>query len=294
MYNKEHWQEQLADVLTETFRREVVIKSLNAVGGGSINRAYSLVTNIGNYFVKANNLPDSRENFIAESAGLELLRQNCQLTVPEVFGLAASENYYFLVMELLGQQPRSSSYWHDLGIGLAELHQKTNKQYGLDSNNFIGSLRQFNTEKNTWAEFFIEQRLDVQIKLALDNGLLSKYEAKMFDGVKRSLVNMIPEEKPALVHGDLWGGNIFRGNSGEAALIDPAVYYGHREMDISFTHMFGGFDRQFYESYQEAYALEPGFSERVDVHNLYPSLVHLNLFGRSYWSQIKQTLDRFR
>jgi fructosamine-3-kinase len=115
---------------------------------------------------------------------------------------------------------------------------------------------------------------------------------KKFQRIYPVLENFFPKEKPALLHGDLWSGNIMRGKNGMPVLIDPAVYYGHREMDLAFSRLFGGFESLFYESYETVFPLEPGFEERVPVYNLYPLLVHLLLFGKSYLSGIEKTVNR--
>ena len=123
---------------------------------------------------------------------------------------------------------------------------------------------------------------------AIDKNTIIQFE-KLFV----ELHNILPDESPSLVHGDLWSGNFMTGTDGEPCLIDPAVYYGHREMDLSMTKLFGGFDDKFYEAYNVEYPLTPGFEERVDIHNLYPLLVHVNLFGGQYVSQVRGILKRF-
>jgi fructosamine-3-kinase len=100
-------------------------------------------------------------------------------------------------------------------------------------------------------------------------------------------------ENPALLHGDLWSGNVMVNEKGEPCLIDPAVYYGYREMELAFTKLFRGFENDFYAAYHASFPLQPGFTERVDIYNLYPLLVHANLFGGSYFQQVEQILRRF-
>jgi fructosamine-3-kinase len=108
------------------------------------------------------------------------------------------------------------------------------------------------------------------------------------------ILDLMPKEPPALVHGDLWSGNLMVDEQGNPCLVDPAVYYGHREMDIAFSRLFGGFSHDFYLSYHEAFPMEPGIENRIDLYNLYPLFVHLNLFGRSYFGQIDMTVSRFK
>ena len=131
------------------------------------------------------------------------------------------------------------------------------------------------------------------VKMAVDNKLATAVFVANIELVLKEIITIMPEEPPALVHGDLWSGNLMVDSKGQPCLIDPAVYYGHREMDLAFSHLFGGFDQRFYEVYHDVYPLQPGFDKRIDLYNLYPLLVHLNLFGRSYLGQIENIIARF-
>jgi fructosamine-3-kinase len=105
---------------------------------------------------------------------------------------------------------------------------------------------------------------------------------------------LLPTEKPSLLHGDLWSGNLIKDDKGEPCIIDPAVYYGNREVDLAMTKLFGGFDDDFYFHYDEAFPLQPGYEDRVDIYNLYPLLVHVNLFGSTYVPSVDRILRRFQ
>jgi fructosamine-3-kinase len=114
-----------------------------------------------------------------------------------------------------------------------------------------------------------------------------------FNRLYEVLPSLLPNEKPALLHGDLWSGNYLVDDQGSATLVDPAVYYGNREAEIAFTHLFGGFQPNFYQGYTEAMPLENSFQERVPLYNLYPLMVHVNLFGSGYLGAVERTLTRF-
>ena len=181
-----------------------------------------------------------------------------------------------------------------MGARLAALHRCSKDFFGLDHNNYIGSLRQFNHQQTSWVNFFIEQRLNVQLKLAIDSGMMDSKWLNEFESLYAKLPAMLPEEKPSLLHGDLWGGNLITDEKGEPCLIDPAVYFGSREADLAMTKLFGGFDDEFYTSYQHTFPLQPGYDKRFDIYNLYPLLVHVNLFGGSYKSAVANILKAFR
>jgi fructosamine-3-kinase len=196
-------------------------------------------------------------------------------------------------MEFIEQGPQNKFYWKDLGSGLANIHKATNVLFGLDHDNYIGSLRQLNTSSENWIDFLVNKRLNVQLKLAMDSGLAGSQMMKSFESLYLKLPTLLPEEKPALLHGDLWSGNIITTRSGEPCLIDPSVYYGCREVDLAMTKLFGSFPGDFYDSYTDTYPLLSGYQDRFELYNLYPLLVHLNLFGTQYRSPITGILSRF-
>jgi fructosamine-3-kinase len=225
--------------------------------------------------------------------GLDLLRANTKLTVPRPIKAGNINGISYLLMENIEAGVTKTDFWIDFGRQLSEIHRITDKMYGLGYDNFIGSLEQKNIQHDDWVRFFIEMRLYPQLELARNSGKIDKDLQDRFEILATKLPQLIPAEPPSLLHGDLWSGNFLTDSSGHAALIDPAVYFGHREMEISFTKLFGGFNSAFYDSYDENYPLEPGFDQRMDIHNLYPLLVHVNLFGTSYLNGIVSTLSRY-
>ena len=156
-----------------------------------------------------------------------------------------------------------------------------------------GRFEQYNHPNSNWINFFIEQRLDVQVKLAIKSGAVDAGWEKKFEALYAKLPSLIAVEKPSLIHGDLWSGNLITDEKGEPCLIDPAVYYGNREADLAMTRLFGGFSGEFYSAYEEAFPLPPGAEGRVDLYNLYPLLVHVNLFGGSYVHSVESILRAF-
>ncbi len=271
----------------------VSVERFQSVGGGCINHGGKLKTSSGDFFFKWNDAKKYPGMFEAEAKGLRILKQHAKIHIPEVIGWFEESPFQGIILEFVESKSKSRSYWTELGSQLASLHRNSSDVFGLDHPNYIGSLKQFNNASSSWITFFIEQRLEVQLNLAIDADHFDRSIVKSFQKLYQELPSIFPNEKPALLHGDLWSGNVITTSDGKPCLIDPAIYYGHREAEISFTQLFGGFDDMFYHSYHENYALAPGFDDRIDIYNLYPLLVHVNLFGGSYVSQVKSIIKRF-
>lgn len=285
--------EQFFDaVLFQSLGESLPVTSYRVVTGGCINNALKISTERGPYFLKWNQDP-TNHFFETEARGLELLRSTATLTVPEVYNIGEAEGQDYILMEYLEKQAPSHTFWEDFGIGLAELHKNKAPKYGLDHQNYIGSLPQKNEPMHDWVEFFIENRLEVQLGLAIYNNLIDSEFARRFRILYAQLPGLLVYEPPSLLHGDLWTGNFIIGPEGQAAIMDPAVYYGNREMEMAYTQLFGGFDNLFYTAYFDVLPVEPGFQERADIYNLYPLLVHVNLFGSSYLSGVERVIRRY-
>jgi len=197
----------------------------------------------------------------------------------------------FLALEWLEPGPAGTRADEELGRGLAALHAATPEAFGLDQDNFIATLPQANQPASTWAELYGERRLRPQLRHAVSSGRASPELARRVEGVIRRLPELVgPEEPPARLHGDLWSGNVLHTEGGEPCLVDPAVYGGHREVDLAMMRLFGGFSERCYAAYEESYPLSPGHQERVALYQLYPLLVHVNLFGGGYLGSVERAL----
>jgi fructosamine-3-kinase len=227
--------------------------------------------------------------FEREAEGLKALAGANEIRVPSVYLVGAG----FLLLEDLAPAPRAERYWRSFGSQLARLHLHTSTQFGFAQDNYLGSALQPNKLTNDGHEFFADQRLGFQVRLARDNDLLSKGELKEFEELVGKLPELIPVQPASLIHGDLWSGNALTDAAGQPALIDPAAHYGWAEAELGATALFGGFDPSFYVAYQEERPLERGWQARLDVYNLYHLLNHLNLFGHSYHAQLVNILRRF-
>lgn len=285
--------ERLSQELSRHVGRPVDVESDVPVGGGSINDAYRLDTNEGRFFVKVNNADRFPSMFAAEADGLQRLHATGTIRVPHVIATSEDHDDSFILMEWVEGGLKTDAFWAEFGRSLAALHRNTASTFGLDRSNYIGSLKQVNTPHDHWPEFLITCRLEPQVRMARDRKRIGDGDVLRFERLYAKLNGLFPKEPPALLHGDLWSGNFLCDAEGGPVLIDPAVYYGHREMDLAMTRLFSGFEEEFYTAYNETWPLEAGWEERVDLCNLYPLLVHVNLFGGGYVQQVESVLRRF-
>jgi fructosamine-3-kinase len=200
----------------------------------------------------------------------------------------------YLLLEYLDPGRRDADFDEKLGRGLARLHRFGASGFGLEQDNFIGSLPQHNRAHPSWSEFFRSERLEPQLARGETASLFSSRHRRMFDQLFEKLDQLCgPQEPPSRVHGDLWGGNLHVDEKGEPALIDPAVYGGHREMDLSMMQLFGGFGERVFSAYDEEYPRATGHQDRLPLYQLYPLMVHVNLFGASYLGSVERALSRY-
>jgi fructosamine-3-kinase len=273
---------------------------LNSLGGGCIaDAALAVFADGTRVFVKrAAGAPGM---FECEAEGLQALAAAGAIRVPVVLAVAADA----LVLEMIESAPRRAGFFEHFGRAFAALHGSRGKACGFSSDNYIGATPQPNQPLDGpwdeaapdtgsgWPAFFLERRLRFQAELAArrDGGEL----ARLLDRAESQIRDLLEVacEPPVLLHGDLWGGNYLVDDRGEACLIDPAVYYGHREADLAMTRLFGGFDGAFYAAYDEARPLPPGHADRLPLYQLYHVLNHFNLFGGGYHGQARQILQQF-
>lgn len=286
---EQHLQHHLGNSIT--------IQSSTSVSGGDINEALCLILSDGKkVFLKYNHTPLPKL-FEYEVDGLQLIASTKALRTPKVLAYdeGSSEHPSFLLMEWIEvDRTVSSSTMREFGQQLAKLHQQTNSFYGLEADNYIGSLPQFNQPQNAWVDFYRDQRLGIQLELLKKKGRLNVERERLLNQLMENLDQFIDEQavQPSLLHGDLWSGNYMMSN-GKAVLIDPAVYFGHREVEIAFTELFGGFSNAFYEGYNEVWMLPRSYEARKSLYQLYLLLVHLNLFGETYGSSVDRVLRQY-
>ena len=268
------------------------IRDAGSVSGGDINDAYRVTLADGRVvFVKANDRADSAM-FPAEARGLTWLGDGRALRTPAV--LCVSEigaEHPFLALEYLAPASRVRDFDERLGRGLARLHGSGAPVFGLHFDNFIGRLPQSNSTRPSWVEFYREERLLPQLELARKARRASARMERGFERLFGCLDELVgPDEPPARLHGDLWGGNLHVDERGEPCLIDPAPYGGHREVDLAMMRLFGGFGPSVFAAYDEVFPPSDGADRRVPLYQLYFLLVHVNLFGGSYVAGAERAL----
>ncbi len=284
-----HLEERFFDF----FKEQTKIASYQPIHGGDINQCFLLETSRGKYFMKVNASLFGLDFFEKEARGLIILANTGSIRVPRPLFDGKFHQQVYLVMEYLEKGDPDPNFWQSFGQSIAALHRNTAEKFGLPFQNYIGRLHQQNNEHEKWSSFYAHERILCLVEKALKRQLIDKNESDMAETICNKLENYIPEEPPALLHGDLWKGNFISQHNGQPAVFDPAVYYGHREMDLAMAQLFGGFDPVFFESYQEAYPLKNGWAERTDLFQLYPLLVHLLLFGGPYRNQVVSILKKY-
>lgn len=275
---------------------EIQVIRIRPVGGGCISPAAILESTGGTFFLKWN-ARQSSEFFAAEAEGLAALASGGPVRVPRVMGRSGpGEPTAWLLLEYVESGRAGPDWAIRLGRGLAELHRSRGNRFGWDRPNFIGSLAQANDRTSGWATFWWARRLEPRIRSTRDQGLLQRSEARLLESLEPVLPALVEPvasaDGPSLLHGDLWSGNVMTDGTGAPVLIDPSVYHGHREVDLAMAHLFGGFPEDFFRAYDEAWPVQAhGLSARTAAYQLYPLLVHLELFGRGY---VGSTLEAAR
>ncbi|GLP96462.1 fructosamine kinase family protein [Paraferrimonas sedimenticola] len=266
----------------------VAIESANPVSGGDIAESYRVTAGKQAFFVKIRPQNAPPELLPCEAVGLNAIAATGSIDTPEV--IASDKD--FLVLPALTPKRADEEHWRTLGRGLAKLHSAPQTEFGFVHDNFCGLTLQPNPRTANGFDFFAEHRLLHQTQLAFDKGLLTAKDCQELELLAGRLSRWIPAQAPSLVHGDLWSGNQMCTEQG-SVVIDPAAHWGWREVDIGMSLMFGGFERAFYDSYQEHFPMENRWQERMPLYNLYHWLNHLNLFGGQYLPEVRSTLQRF-
>ncbi|MHB8580471.1 MAG: fructosamine kinase family protein [Ignavibacteriaceae bacterium] len=271
------------------------ILSTHPVSGGCISEAFKIDTKSGRSLLLKINSSEPPDMFLKEANGLTELRKANAIKVPEVIAVDSS----FILIEFISSSGKSKHFFEDFGRKFALLHGFLGDRFGFYEDNYIGSTPQINItnveDENDWIKFFFNKRILYQFRIAEKNGFATSELTSGISKIEKIIAQILSSvnEKPSLLHGDLWSGNFITDETGNACLIDPAVYYGNREADIAMTKLFGGFTNEFYDSYNECFPLPDGYEYRENIYKLYHVLNHLNLFGMNYYTQTLSLINYY-
>ena len=279
-----HIESCIADATGDSF----AIQSRTSIGGGCISAAERLRGAKGSFFLKTNT-PDFLEQFEAEQDSLEALAGTGAIRIPRPIASGQAEGKSYLVLEYIETGSSHANGWRDFGRQLAALHRIPQAYFGWKRDNVIGSTFQSNRRRDNWIDFWREERLEPQFRWARERGFDPRGASKLLEILPQFYGDFEPQ--PSLLHGDLWSGNAAFDSQGQPFLFDPCCYFGDRETDLAFTEFFGGFSRDFYDTYNEALPLHSGYERRKTLYNLYHCLNHFNLFGSGYAPQAQAMID---
>jgi len=279
---------QVREALASALGAEV--RALTRVHGGDVAISFRAELSDGRTcFAKTHTNPPPGF-FSTEARGLAWLREARTVLVPEV--LAVSDDPPLLALEWIEEGPPRAQGEADFGRQLAALHGSGAPCFGREDGRTTGSRRLPNGPCADWCTFYAERRLRPLARLAADGRALPGHGIRALESIANRLVELAgPEEPPARLHGDLWGGNRLVDRAGRSWLIDPAAHGGHREFDLAMMRLFGGFSEDCFAGYAEVAPLAPGWRERVALHQLAPLVVHAIKFGGGYVGSALDALD---
>lgn len=265
---------------------------LEALPGGDIALVYQVNFFDGEQLVCKVTRPKTPSTTNTEARMLGYLKNHSDLPVPDVIYV---DDQMLIMTQLEAGDGLSAGAQEDAARHIAALHSNKADQFGLGFGTVIGTLAQPNEQLDSWVEFFRDQRLMHMAEVSRDIGRIDEAFYARIYRFSKTLPDLIGEPaKPSLLHGDLWTGNVLVKGDKISGFIDPAIYYGHAEMDLAFSTLFGTFGQRFFDAYKEYRAIDPGFyEERRDIYNLWPLLVHVRLFGGSYVKTVSNILTRF-
>ena len=261
------------------------VAAARRVGGGCINEGWRVELEDGTALFVKTRAQVAPGEYAAEADGLRWLAEPGAVRVPAVHAVADD----MLALEWIDEGSMDAAGAEAFGRGLAELHAAGADEYGWHAPIRFGRLEISNEPMADWPSFYVERRVRPLARQAFDEGSLSRSGVDAVDAVCERIADLAgPAERPARLHGDLWGGNVLAGADGRAVLIDPAAHGGHREVDLAMLRLFGSPGARVFDAYHEAAPLAGGHEQRVPLWQLFPLLVHALLFGGSYGSSAER------
>lgn len=274
---------ELREILSQELQVDPQQIDLQAVSGGDIHSAHRAQIDQRSIFVKSN---DARHAAVlsTEFTSLRAMQDFGLSNYPAPLFYVETERIAVLGMPFCQLAALDHDGAIQLAKDLAAQHSMHGQHFGWSEDNFIGLNAQLNTPCVAWGDFFVDQRLQPQLELAIDNQLdtsLVRVIQSALPKIRQQLNQQAVQ--PALLHGDLWGGNAaYDSDAQRPIMYDPAAYFGDPEVDLAMSELFGRFPAAFYRAYQTHHPQRPGYARRKYIYNLYHALNHFNLFGAGY------------
>ena len=244
-------------------------------------------------FAKFSDAANGAQQFEIELAGLRRLRQRAGVLIPDPVAILDTEGGSILIMQTVPEIERGPRQWREIGQALARIHRVKGRRFGLEINGYFGPLPQDNTPMDEWPAFYAERRLIPGLRLAVDSGNLPSEMAKQVERLIPRLPELCgPLVKPTLLHGDAQKNNYISSPQG-AYVIDPAVYYGHPEMDLAFIDYFEPVPEAVFDAYREELPIDPGFAERRALWRIWGYLAAVTVEGAGHLFRLQGALERY-
>lgn len=271
------------------------ITNLQPASGSGFNQLYTGRFGFRDVFIKVAGSADQTAALKGESIGLRKLAGTGTIRIPEVIQLQTDNLPAYLMMERIGKGNPGPAFWELFGRQLADLHRVSSPTFGFEEITYCGTIPMDNSIRSGWNSFYFENRLEPTFRWCYDHGLFTDTDFDIFRRFSSWFLaeNPFPPEPPSLIHGDLWSGNFLVDEQGRPVLIDPSVSFGHREIDLGMSELFGGFDRRFYRAYEESFPLAEGWPQRRPLAQLFHLLLHVRLFGGGYRSQTLSAMKQY-
>jgi protein-ribulosamine 3-kinase len=283
----------LEQFVSERTGRQWSVKEARDMAEFACHPAAILSDGVYSIFAKFGQAADSREQFEIELAGLRLLAEQAGVLIPTPIGVVRVRDGSILVLEAVQAVDRTPRHWRQIGQTLARIHKVKWNRFGLETHGYFGPLYQDNALLGDWATFYAERRLLPGMQLAIDSGNMPTGLIPQLERVISRLPELCgPQVVPTLLHGDAQQNNFISTEKG-AVVIDPAVYYGHPEVDLAYVDYFQPVPKEVFEGYQEEAPIDPGFWERRDLWRIWGYLAAVTVEGPGYLSQLTRAIQRY-
>lgn len=248
---------------------------------------------VDSVFAKFSDADNGAEQFEIELAGLRMLSERAGVLIPTSIGIIQVQDGSILVLEAAQAVERGRCEWRDIGRTLARIHKVKGEQFGLESNGYFGPLPQDNAPMSDWPEFYAERRLLPMLKLAVDSGHMPPDLTRQIEKVISHLPGLCgPGVVPTLLHGDAQQNNFISTEKG-AMVIDPAVYFGHPEMDLAYIDYFQPVPEDVFDGYREELSIDPGFPERRSLWRIWGYLAAVTVEGEGYLDRLTKAVKPY-